>query len=166
MITKRKIKILIIILLISCIVAISYSYLKTYLNNKEREAINQEIMLMWFGDDEYSFGLKTEDAKSNEINPLYIKTMERWEKEGLLTILEETGVWTEKGCRDADIFDEDTLEYRILHGGISFEEIDYVQFNEAMIKIGSAHGMGTNDSCGMLIYWRKAAMIEADNTCD
>ncbi len=32
--------------------------------------------------------------------------------------------------------------------------------------IGSAHGMGTNDSCGMLIYWRKAAMIEAANTYD
>ena len=105
----------IIVSIIACIVIKSHIYLE------KEEAINHEIKLSWFGyGSEYT--LETVAEHEDEINPIYIKTIERWEDVGLIKIMEETGVWTIEACEDVDVFDEGTIEYGILHGGISFAD--------------------------------------------
>ena len=152
-----------------------YEDIQGYLANESlMEAANQEIMSEWFGYGYYNTLTSTSEERdytsyvscTDTINPLYVKSMEKWEDEGLLQIMEETGVWTEATCKNADKFEKDSLEYQILHGGISFETIDYEEFNKAMLNISSAIKNGTTDSRDMHDYWEEAALKEATNNYD
>jgi hypothetical protein len=91
--------------------------------------------------------------------------MKKWEEEGLLTIMKETGVWTEKTCNivAAAFTDPDTDEYKILFGGVSFKDINYADFNSAMIKIGNKASSGTGGQESLHDYWEEAALKEATN---
>ena len=116
-------------------------------------------MLSWFG-----YGSQ-EDNTDNTINPLYTDTIKRWEEEGLLIIMRETGVWTDATCKNvSDSFtNKDSLEYQILYGGISLDNIDYVDFNDAMLSIGWVVKSRTYDPRDMHDYWEEAALKEATN---
>lgn len=158
---KKKI-IFICLFLTSIVSVIIYYSVKSYLYQKEQETIQQQIMLSWFGyGSEYT--LETVAEHEGEINPIYIKTIERWEDVGLIKIMEETGVWTIEACEDVDVFDEGTIEYGILHGGISFADINYKEFNKAMINIDSELHKGTTDPRDMHDFWEEAALKEATN---
>jgi len=146
----------IIVSIIACIV------IKSHIYHEKEEAINHEIKLSWFGyGSEYT--LETVAEHEDEINPIYIKTIERWEDVGLIKIMEETGVWTIEACEDVDVFDEGTIEYGILHGGISFADINYKEFNKAMINIDSELHKGTTDPRDMHDFLEEAALKEATN---
>ena len=134
---------------------------------REKEKINQNIKMRWFGYG-HSEDYNSKDDNSNTINPMYEKSMEKWEQEGLLVILKETGVWPEATCnRISESFtEEDTLEYQILFGGISFDNIDYADFAVAMIEIGNEVSEGTEDVRSMHDYWEEAALLEYTNTYD
>ena len=155
---KKKI-IFICLFLTSIVSVIIYYSIKSYLYQKEQETIQQQLMLNWFG-----YGSQ-EDNTDNTINPLYTDTIIRWEEEGLLIIMRETGVWTDATCKHvSDSFtNKDSLEYQILYGGISFDNIDYVDFTDAMLSIGWVVESGTYDPRDMHDYWEEAALKEATN---
>lgn len=155
---KKKI-IFICLFLTSIVSVIIYYSVKSYLYQKEQETIQQQLMLNWFG-----YGSQ-EDNTDNTTNPLYTDTIIRWEKEGLLIIMRETGVWTDATCKHvSDSFtNKDSLEYQILYGGISFDNIDYVDFTDAMLSIGWVVKSGTYDPRDMHDYWEEAALKEATN---
>lgn len=154
---KKKIIIFICLFLTSIVSVIIYYSVKSYLYQKEQETIQQQLMLSWFG-----YGSQ-EDNTDNTINPLYTDTIIRWEDVGLIKIMEETGVWTIEACEDVDVFDEGTIEYGILHGGISFADINYKEFNKAMINIDSELHKGTTDPRDMHDFLEEAAIKEATN---
>ena len=58
---------------------------------------------------------------------------------------------------------KDSLEYQILYGGISLDNIDYVDFTDAMMSIGWGVESGTYDPRDMYDYWEEAALKEATN---
>lgn len=155
-----------IVILVFVIVTLFFS-IKSYLQFRERQERNKKLMLSWFGYGDMSDS-STIDSNSNSINPIYTETMERWEEKGLLSIMEETEVWT---CATCDFirnyeFDQGTMEYDILYGGISFEEIDYVEFTRAMLNIGSVVASRTTDPRDMHDYWEEAALLESTNAYD
>jgi hypothetical protein len=82
--------------------------------------------------------------------------------------MEETGVWTKDTCDRlaASFTDNKSTAYKILHGGISFNEVDYVDFNDAMIAIGDEISSGTEESNSMHDYWEEAALLESTNNYD
>lgn len=164
--TNRNKYIIAICILVAIIISVFIGYsIKSYIVHEKEEAINQKIMLSWFGyGDGYS--LEASDENTNEINPIYVEPMERWENVGLLKIMEETGVWTKEACEDVDVFDEGTMEYDILHGGFSFDDVDYSKFDKAMINIDSALHKGTTDPRDMHDFWEEAALLEYTNTYD
>jgi uncharacterized protein YukE len=131
----------------------------------------KDIMAGWLGYGYYnkiktdSNDYKTYIDCSDIINPLYVKTMKKWEEKGLLTIMKETGVWTEETCNivAAAFTYPDTDEYKILFGGVSFKDINYADFNSAMIKIGNKASSGTGGQESLHDYWEEAALKEATN---
>jgi hypothetical protein len=155
---KRKKLLIVIIILTICLGAIG----RYWMIEREKEKIDQNIKMRWFG-----YG-HSEDDNSNTINPMYEKSIEKWEQDGLLVIMKETGVWTEATCeRVSNSFtDKDSLEYQILYGGISFDDIDYEDFSSAMIMIGAEVSTGTEDVRDMHDYWEEAALLEYTNTYD
>ncbi len=161
---RKKIMIVIItIILTICLGVIG----RNFMVEREKEKIDQNIKMRWFGYG-HSEDYNSKDDNSNTINPMYEKSMEKWEQEGLLVILKETGVWPEATCnRISESFtEEDTLEYQILFGGISFDNIDYADFAVAMIEIGNEVSEGTEDVRSMHDYWEEAALLEYTNTYD
>ena len=147
-----------------CALAISLGVIGRYwMAERKKEKINQEIKMRWFG-----YGQSEDDTNCNSIDPMYEKSMEKWEQEGLLVILKETEIWPEATCdRVSDAFtDKDSLEFKILYGGISFDDIDYADFASAMIIIGNEVSKGTEDVRSMHDYWEEAAFLEYTNTYD
>lgn len=151
-----------------------YEDIQGYLANESlMKEENKKVMSEWFGYGYFNTLSSTSEGRdynsyvacTDTINPLYVKSMEKWEDEGLLKIMEETGVWTEATCDNADSFAKDSLEYKILHGGISFEEVDYQAFNQAMLNISNKIKTGTTDVRDMHDYWEEAALLEATNNC-
>ncbi|WP_022754696.1 hypothetical protein [Butyrivibrio fibrisolvens] len=155
---KKTMIVIIIIILTICLGVIG----RNFMVEREKEKIDQNIKMRWFG-----YG-HSEDDNSNTINPMYEKSIEKWEQDGLLVIMKETGVWTEATCeRVSNSFtDKDSLEYQILYGGISFDDIDYEDFSSAVIKIGNEVSKGTNDVRSMHDYWEEAALLESTNNYD
>lgn len=147
-------------IIILCVI-ICYS-IKTYIYYARVKEINREIKQRWFGYE--SMQLTTSDSKSDEINPIYIEPMKRWEKVGLIKILKETGVWTQATCEYVDVYEAGTMEYNILHGGFSFDDINYEDFVDTMITINSKVHECTYDTRDLLDYWQEAALIESENT--
>jgi hypothetical protein len=163
---KRKkllMVIIIIIILTICLGAIG----RYWMIEREKEKIDQNIKMRWFGYG-HCEDYNSKDYNSNTINPMYEKSIEKWEKDGLLAIMKETGVWTEATCNIVSnaFTDKDSLEYQILYGGISFDDIDYEDFSSAVIKIGNEVSKGTNDVRSMHDYWEEAALLESTNNYD
>ena len=159
--TKKANKIIWISMIIILCVIICYS-IKTYIYYARVKEVNREIKQRWFGYE--STQLSASASNSDEINPIYIEPMKRWEKVGLIKILEETGVWTQAACEFVDVYEAGTMEYNILHGGFSFDDINYKDFASAMIEIDSRLHKSTCDTRDMLDFWQEAALIESENT--